>query len=167
MNGTPRTAPADPRTSLADLVRHGHGLTGTHVGCEQAVCGACVLLLDGVPVRSCAVLAVQAEGACVETVESLAPDPPPGSPAPLPRPTGPPDPHTLSPLQEALREHHGLQCGFCTPGLLMALTWAEREGLSLEETLEEVLPGHLCRCTGYAGIRAAVTAHRNRKEPPR
>jgi aerobic-type carbon monoxide dehydrogenase small subunit (CoxS/CutS family) len=139
VNGEPRTATADARTSLADLLRHGLGLTGTHVGCEQGSCGACTVLVDGEPVRSCLLLAVQAQGRAVETVEGLATD---GGPAPL---------------QQAMADEHGLQCGFCTPGLLMGLTHADRTGMSTQDTLETVLPGHLCRCTGYAGIRAAVT----------
>ncbi|MEV7600977.1 (2Fe-2S)-binding protein [Kitasatospora sp. NPDC089797] len=141
VNGTAYTAEAEDRTLLSDLLRHGLGLTGTHVACEQGVCGACTVLVDGEPVRSCLMLARQADGCRVETVEGLAED---GRPAPL---------------QQAMTEEHGLQCGFCTPGVLMGLTYAERAGLSAEEAVTEVLRGHLCRCTGYAGIRAAIERH--------
>lgn len=149
VNGTPRPATAEARTSLADLLRNGIRLTGTHVACEEGVCGACTVLLDGTPVRSCLLLAVQADGHRVETVESLAGD------------------GGLSAIQEAMRDSHGLQCGFCTPGLLMSLTAAERDGLTAEETIRTVLPGHLCRCTGYAGIRTAVERHWQRAEAGR
>lgn len=142
VNGRMRSASeVQARTSLADLIRHEFDLTGTHVACEQGVCGACTVLLNGLPARSCLVLAVQADGAEVETVEHLA------------------DGDELHPLQRALREEHGLQCGFCTPGLLMSLAHAERDGLSAEEVRSEVLPAHLCRCTGYGGIRAAIDRH--------
>jgi len=146
VNGTPRTATASARMSLADLLRTKLRLTGTHVACEQGDCGACTILLDGAPVRSCLLLAVQADDHVVETVESLAED------------------GRLSGLQEAMRDCHGLQCGFCTPGVLMSLTAADRDGLTAEETLRTVLPGHLCRCTGYAGMRAAVDRHWQRAE---
>ncbi|MGW8376719.1 (2Fe-2S)-binding protein [Streptomyces sp. ODS28] len=143
VNGAERAARAEARTLLSDFLRHGLGLTGTHVGCEEGVCGACTVLLDGEPVRSCLLFAVQAEGRRLETVEGLA--------------------HggegQLSALQCAFRDEHGLQCGFCTPGILMSLTAAEREGLAADEVCAEVLPGHRCRCTGYAGIRAAVERH--------
>jgi aerobic-type carbon monoxide dehydrogenase small subunit (CoxS/CutS family) len=146
VNGTSRPATAEARTSLADLLRNGLRLTGTHVACEEGACGACTVLLDGIPVRSCLLLAVQADGHRVETVECLAPD------------------GGLSALQQAMRDSHGLQCGFCTPGLLMSLTAAERDGMTAEETIRTVLPGHLCRCTGYAGIRTAVERHWQRTE---
>jgi len=142
VNGRSRSAQVQARTSLADLLRAEFGLTGTHVSCEQGHCGACTVLLDGLPVRSCLVLAVQVDGAEVETVENL----PDGG------------------LQAAMREEHGLQCGFCTPGLLMSLAHAEREQLPADEVLTEVLPAHLCRCTGYGGIRAAVERHWNGRE---
>jgi aerobic-type carbon monoxide dehydrogenase small subunit (CoxS/CutS family) len=138
LNGVEREADAEPRTLLSDFVRHDLGATGTHVGCEHGVCGACTVLMDGVAVRSCLVLAVQAQGAEVTTVESLASS---GS---------------LHPLQEAFRARHGLQCGFCTPGILMAVVGEARAGRSLEEVVSQVLPGQLCRCTGYVNIRAAV-----------
>ena len=149
VNVTPHPVAADARTSLADLLRDRLRLTGTHVACEQGACGACTVLLDGTPVRSCLLLAVQADGHRVETVEGLAAAP------------------GLSAIQEAMRDSHGLQCGFCTPGLLMSLTAAERDGLTAEETIRTVLPGHLCRCTGYAGIRAAVERHWQRAEAGR
>jgi aerobic-type carbon monoxide dehydrogenase small subunit (CoxS/CutS family) len=138
LNGVEREADAEPRTLLSDFVRHDLGATGTHVGCEHGVCGACTVLMDGAAVRSCLVLAVQAQGAEVTTVESLASS---GS---------------LHPLQEAFRARHGLQCGFCTPGILMAVVGEARAGRSLEEVVSQVLPGQLCRCTGYVNIRAAV-----------
>lgn len=149
VNGSARSAPAEARTLLGDFLRHGLGLTGTHIGCGQGVCGSCTVLLDGVPVRSCAVLAVQAEGARVDTVEGLA------------------DGTVLSSLQQAMVEEHGLQCGFCTPGMLMSLSHARRNGLSAAEATDQVLVGHLCRCTGYAGIRAAIERHWGEQEPPR
>lgn len=144
VNGTRRAARTEVRTSLSDFLRHSLGLTGTHVGCEEGVCGACTVLLDGTPVRACLMLAVQAEGRTLETVEGLA------------------EGGELNGMQQALMSAHGLQCGFCTPGVLMSLTAAEREGLSEEETVGEMLAGHRCRCTGYAGIRAAV-ARRHRE----
>ena len=138
VNGVERKAETEARTPLSDFLRHDLGLTGTHVGCEHGVCGACTVLVDGAAVRSCLVLAVQADGADVTTVEALARD------------------GELHPLQEAFRRHHGLQCGFCTSGFLMAVVGEARAGRSLEEVLEGVLPGQLCRCTGYVNIRAAV-----------
>jgi aerobic-type carbon monoxide dehydrogenase small subunit (CoxS/CutS family) len=139
VNGVERKVRVEPRTLLSDVVRHELGLTGTHVGCEQGVCGACTVLWDGRPARSCLALAPQAEGAAIETVESLA-----GAAGPL---------HAV---QQALHEAHGLQCGFCTPGIVMSLVWAWRARLPREEALDAVLGGHLCRCTGYVNIRAAV-----------
>ena len=140
VNGEPREAEPEVRTSLADLLRHELRLHGTHVGCEQGACGACTVLVDGEPVRSCLMLAVQAHGRDVETVESLAPD------------------GGLNAVQHSFQRHHGLQCGFCTPGILMSLEEARRAGAPLDEVLEDVLGGHLCRCTGYVNIRAAITA---------
>jgi aerobic-type carbon monoxide dehydrogenase small subunit (CoxS/CutS family) len=137
VNGERCTLSCEPRTLLADALRHGLGLTGTHVGCEQGVCGACTVLWDGRPVRSCLVLAPQAEGAVIETVESVGPD---------------------DPIPQALHEHHGLQCGFCTPGIVMSLVGARRAGWTAERAREDALGGHLCRCTGYVGIRAAIAA---------
>ncbi|GAA2093908.1 (2Fe-2S)-binding protein [Streptomyces albiaxialis] len=142
VNGTARAARTEVRTLLSDFLRHTLGLTGTHVGCEEGVCGSCTVLLDGEPVRACLMLAVQAEGRRVETVEGLAQN------------------GELTALQRAFMSEHGLQCGFCTPGILMSLTAAERDGLPEEETATHVLAGHRCRCTGYNGIRAALTRSR-------
>ncbi|HKP17002.1 MAG TPA: (2Fe-2S)-binding protein [Gaiellaceae bacterium] len=140
LNGVDREGDAEPRTLLSDFVRHELGATGTHVGCEHGVCGACTVLLDGEAVRSCLMLAAQAAGAEVTTVESLSRE------------------GALHPLQEAFAEQHALQCGFCTPGILMAVVGEHRAGRSLDEVVADVLPGHLCRCTGYGRIRAAVRA---------
>jgi 2-furoyl-CoA dehydrogenase 2Fe-2S iron sulfur subunit len=139
VNGRRVHEAVEPRLLLSDFLRHRLGLTGTHIGCEHGVCGACTIRLDGSAVRSCLMLAVQAAGAEIETVESLA-----GNGA-------------LTPLQDAFRRHHALQCGFCTPGILMAAS----ELLDLYErpTREQVLDmlsGHLCRCTGYAPIVDAI-----------
>ena len=141
LNGRPTTVEVEVRTLLTDALRHSLGQTGTHVGCEHGVCGACTVLVDGSAVRACLMLAVQVEGCAVETVESL----------------GTID--ELDTLQQSFRDHHGLQCGFCTPGILMSLTAAQREGLDLDETVEEVLGGHVCRCTGYQGIKDAIESH--------
>lgn len=138
LNGRPITAEVAVRSLLSDFLRHGAGLTGTHVGCEQGVCGACTVLVDGQAVRSCLMLAVQVDGRSVETVESLA------------------DGEELSCFQAAMRRHHGLQCGFCTPGILMSVAAAERSGASVDHAEAVVLGGHVCRCTGYSGIRAAI-----------
>lgn len=138
INGEHRVDEVEPRTLLSDHLRERWGLTGTHVGCEHGVCGACTVLVDGTAVRSCLLLAVQVDGAEVETVENLAAD------------------GRLDALQRAFQQHHGLQCGFCTPGILMAVTAARRRGAELDEVLTDVLGGHLCRCTGYAGIRSAI-----------
>lgn len=146
VNGVTRTHRAEPRTLLSDFLRHDLGLTGTHVGCEHGVCGSCTVLLDGEPVRSCLMLALQVDGRTVETVEGLAED------------------AGLCGVQRAMMVEHGLQCGFCTPGILMSLTAAERDGLSAAETVGSVLPGHLCRCTGYAGIRAAIERYWRERE---
>ncbi|WP_055479980.1 (2Fe-2S)-binding protein [Sphaerimonospora mesophila] len=142
VNGTAHDVEVEDRTLLSDLIRHDLRLTGTHVSCEQGVCGSCTILLDGRPVRSCLMLAVQAEGHEVETVESLS--------------GGEATPESLTSLQRAMSDQHGLQCGFCTPGILMSVTAAQRDGLDAEETIAEVLGGHVCRCTGYRGIRAAI-----------
>ncbi|MFB9745176.1 (2Fe-2S)-binding protein [Pseudonocardia sulfidoxydans] len=141
VNGTTHSAIVEVRTLLSDFLRHGLGLTATHVGCEQGVCGACTILLDGAPVRSCLLLAVQMDGRRLETVEGLA------------------EAGELSGFQQAMRAEHGLQCGFCTPGILMSVTAAERDGRGVNDTLTEVLGGHVCRCTGYQGIRAAIERH--------
>jgi carbon-monoxide dehydrogenase small subunit len=140
VNGVERADAADARLLLSDHLRHGLGLTGTHVGCEHGVCGCCTVLLDGRPVRSCLLLAVQARGHELTTVEGLAAD---GQP--------------LHPIQRAFNECHGLQCGFCTPGFLMvtsALLAANPDPTEAE--IEEAIAGNLCRCTGYAGIRRSV-----------
>jgi aerobic-type carbon monoxide dehydrogenase small subunit (CoxS/CutS family) len=142
VNGRAVAAGVEPRTTLADFIRERALLTGTHLGCEHGVCGACTVLLDGVAVRSCLLLAVQAEGSEVTTVEALAAG------------------GELHPLQEALHRHHGLQCGFCTAGILMSLAelWPRRGEVSRDEIID-CLGGHLCRCTGYVGIvRAAEEA---------
>jgi aerobic-type carbon monoxide dehydrogenase small subunit (CoxS/CutS family) len=146
INGQERESDVAVRTLLSDHLRHGEGLTGTHVGCEQGVCGACTVLVDGEPMRSCLMLAVQADGRSVETVESLC---------------GGCD--RLSGIQQSMLDHHGLQCGFCTPGILMSLTAADRDNLTAEEAESEVLGGHVCRCTGYNGIRAAIRQHWSEK----
>jgi aerobic-type carbon monoxide dehydrogenase small subunit (CoxS/CutS family) len=138
VNGRRHERETEVRTSLADFLRHDLGYTGTHVACEQGVCGSCTVLVDEVAVRSCLMLAVQADGSEVTTVESL----------------GRPD--QLSALQESMRQEHGLQCGFCTPGLLMGVLGEARAGRDLDDVLESVLTGHLCRCTGYVNIRAAI-----------
>lgn len=140
VNGHEVAAEAEPRTTLADFLRHGLRLTGTHVGCEHGVCGACTVLVNGEAVRACLMLAVQAERSEVVTVEGLSP------------PDG-----RLSALQAAFRKHHALQCGFCTPGMLTtahALLSSEPE--AGRERIREVLSGNLCRCTGYVGIVDAI-----------
>ena len=140
LNGRKLTAEAEPRTLLSDFLRHTLGATGTHVGCEHGICGCCTVLIDGVAARSCLTLAVQAEGREVTTVESLA------------AADG-----TLNALQQAFRNNHALQCGFCTPGILMSFTdFLARNPHPSEAEIREVLSGHLCRCTGYAGIVAAI-----------
>jgi aerobic carbon-monoxide dehydrogenase small subunit len=141
VNGEPVEREVEPRMLLSDFLRGPLGLTGTHVGCEHGVCGACTVLIDGASARSCLCLAVQADGCAVETVESL----------------GTSD--RLSPLQEAFREHHALQCGFCTPGMLMTATDLLRtQALATDEEIREGLSGNLCRCTGYENIVKAVRA---------
>jgi 2-furoyl-CoA dehydrogenase 2Fe-2S iron sulfur subunit len=140
LNGRKLAADAEPRMLLCDFIRHALGATGTHVGCEHGVCGACTVLIDGVATRSCLTLAVQADGRDVKTVESLA------------AADG-----ALNPLQQAFRDNHALQCGFCTPGILMSFTdYLKRNPKPSEAEIRDVLCGHLCRCTGYAGIVAAV-----------
>jgi len=142
VNGTERQARVMPRLLLADLLREEFGLTGTHLGCEHGACGACTVLVDGEPVRSCLLFAVQADGCRVETVEGLA-----ISDA------------ALHPLQEAFRARHALQCGFCTPGMLMTLSAYLREHASpTESDIREILSGNLCRCTGYQNIVQAGLA---------
>ena len=142
VNGTPVERTVESRVSLADFLREDLRLTGTHLGCEHGVCGACTVLVDGRSARACLMLAVQADGAEVRTVEGL----------------GTPD--KLNALQLAMRKHHGLQCGFCTPGMLMTLTeyLENRKDASKPDEAEvrEVLSGNICRCTGYQGIVDAV-----------
>lgn len=141
VNGEARMIRVEPRRSLADALREDCGLTGTHLGCEHGVCGACTVLVDDQPVRSCLMFAVQAEGARVRTVEGLA--------------TG----DKLHPLQQAFWDHHGLQCGFCTPGFLMlAVGILERYPGITEPELREGLSANLCRCTGYQNILKSVLA---------
>ncbi len=141
VNGTDYKRVVEPRLLLSDFLRHELGLTGTHVGCEHGVCGACTVLVDGLPVRSCLMLAPQAEGREITTVEGLA--------------TG----DALNPLQQAFQDAHGLQCGFCTPGILMTLTAFLADNPSPDEAeIREALSGNLCRCTGYQHIVDAVLA---------
>ena len=140
VNGRQVEAHAEPRLLLSDFLRHELGLTGTHVGCEHGVCGACTIDINGAPARACLVLAVQADGAVIRTVEGLAPAP-----------------GRLGVLQDAFRRHHALQCGFCTPGILMSLDLFLRDHADpSEDALREFLGGHLCRCTGYVPIVAAA-----------
>jgi len=141
INGTEVARTVEVRRTLVDFIREDAGLTGTHVGCEHGVCGACTVLLDGQPVRSCLLFAVQADGSQVTTVEALG------------------TPETLSPLQQAFVEHHGLQCGFCTPGFLMSAHALLRDDAhASDEAIRDALGGHLCRCTGYQSILEAVRA---------
>ena len=140
LNGRAVAGEAEPRMLLSDFLRHRLGMTGTHVGCEHGVCGACTVDIDGVPARSCLTLAVQADGRRLRTVEGLEPEP-----------------GRLSVLQEAFRRYHALQCGFCTPGILMSLDWYLRDNPDpSEEDIRIFLTGHLCRCTGYVPIVAAA-----------
>ncbi|OPY97050.1 (2Fe-2S)-binding protein [Bradyrhizobium sacchari] len=135
VNGEAVEAEVEARLNLADFLRQAIGLTGTHVGCEHGVCGACTVIVDGRPARACLMLAVQADGAKVETVESLG------------------TPESLSELQQAFRDRHALQCGFCTPGMLMTIEALLRvEGSPTREEIRDVLSGNLCRCTGYQAI---------------
>jgi carbon-monoxide dehydrogenase small subunit len=141
VNGIKRRCEVEPRLLLSDFLRIELGLTGTHVGCEHGVCGACTVLVNGDSVRSCLIFAVQLDGQSIETVESL------GSPA------------SLHVLQEAFRDCHALQCGFCTPGMLMtALDLLKKQPLASDEEIREGLSGNLCRCTGYVNIVRAVRA---------
>ena len=140
LNGRAVAADAAPRLLLTDFLRHELGMTGVHVGCEHGVCGACTIEIDGAPARACLTLAVQIDGGSLRTVEALAPEP-----------------GRLSILQEAFRRHHALQCGFCTPGILMSLDGYLRTHPDADEAmLREYLGGHLCRCTGYVPIVAAA-----------
>ena len=140
VNGKRVAVEVEPRLSLADCLRDRLRLTGTHVGCEHGVCGACTILLDGAAVRSCLMFAAQTNGHSIETVESLAPDT-----------------EHLHPLQEAMRDCHGLQCGYCTPGILMTMkAFLEETPAPDEAQVREALSGNLCRCTGYQHIVDAV-----------
>jgi aerobic-type carbon monoxide dehydrogenase small subunit (CoxS/CutS family) len=140
INGAPYAGDVEARTLLSDFIRHDAGLTGTKVGCEHGVCGACTVQLDGEPVRACLTLAVQADRRHVRTIEGLTRDDRP-----------------LHPLQAAFREHHALQCGFCTAGILMTLEAFLREHPEpTEREVREALSGNLCRCTGYAGMAEAT-----------
>jgi aerobic-type carbon monoxide dehydrogenase small subunit (CoxS/CutS family) len=139
VNGRAYREEVQPRLLLSDFLRHTVGLTGTHVGCEHGVCGACTVRLDGAAVRSCLLLAVQADGCAVETVEGLASN------------------GELHPLQQAFREHHALQCGFCTSGILMASAELVERGQPVSrDEIVELVSGHLCRCTGYEPIVDAI-----------
>ena len=147
VNGQAVEADVPARLLLSDFLRHEMRLTGTHVGCEMGVCGACTVIIDGHPARSCLTFAVQADGSEVRTVESLAPE------------------GRLDELQSTFREHHALQCGFCTPGILMTLTATAEQGQwpSDEAAARELLSGNICRCTGYQAIVDAVLAYRPAK----
>jgi carbon-monoxide dehydrogenase small subunit len=139
INGTQRSADVEPRTLLVDFIRTRLGLTGTHVGCDTSSCGACTVLLDGRPVKSCTLLAAQADGRRVTTVEGLA------------------DGATLHPVQEGFHTEHGLQCGFCTPGMmLVAAALLERTPDPSEEEIRWAISGNICRCTGYMNIVKAI-----------
>ena len=141
VNGHPREATVEVRKTLADFLRDDLELTGTHLGCEHGVCGACTVILDGAAVRSCLLFAAQVNGRSVETVEGLA------------------DGEALNPLQQAFHEHHALQCGFCTPGFLMTLTCFLRESTDPSDAqIREAISGNLCRCTGYRNIVTAARA---------
>ena len=144
VNGQQHELVVESRRTLADVLRHDLRYTGTHLGCEHGICGACTVLLDGLPVRSCLVFGVQADGCAVETVEGLA------------------DGDQLNPLQEAFSAHHAVQCGFCTPGFLMLITGLLREDPHpSDERIRETVAANLCRCTGYQGILDAVRAVSN------
>jgi aerobic carbon-monoxide dehydrogenase small subunit len=148
VNGRSYEIRVEPRRTLADALREDCGLTGTHLGCEHGVCGACTVLVDGEPVRSCLMFAVQAEGAAIRTVEGLA------------------NGEELHPLQQAFWDHHGLQCGFCTPGFLMlAVGVLEKQPTIGDEELRHVLASNLCRCTGYQNIIKAVRAAADQMKP--
>ena len=148
VNGSPQERDVEPRLLLSDFIRHELDLTGTHVGCEHGVCGACTILFNGEAVRSCLIFAAQADGAELTTIEGLTPA------------AG----QALHPLQEAFHEAHGLQCGFCTPGILMTLVPFLAENPSPSEPeIREALSAHLCRCTGYAGIVKAVALAADRQ----
>jgi carbon-monoxide dehydrogenase small subunit len=139
LNGAPTQADVEPRTTLVDCLRHNLRMTGTHVGCEHGVCGACTVIIDGEAVRSCLTLAAQADGRSVTTIEGIS------------------DEEALTPLQAAFRRHHALQCGFCTPGVLItAHVLLTSEPAPDEARIREVLSGTICRCTGYLGVVEAI-----------
>ena len=141
INGREHRAEIDPRMLLVEFIRRRAGLTGTHVGCDTSQCGACTVHLDGIAVKSCTVFAAQAEGHAVTTIEGVSPE------------------EGLSPLQAAFKEHHALQCGFCTPGMIMsALDMIRRGDVTDEASVRAGLEGNLCRCTGYQNIVAAILA---------
>ena len=141
VNGKPVSGEVEGRTLLVQFIREQLGLTGTHVGCDTSQCGACVVQVDGRAVKACAVLALQAEGSTITTIEGLA------------------EGDTLHPVQEAFKEHHGLQCGFCTPGMIMtAVDMIERIPNLDEKTVREELEGNICRCTGYQNIVKSILA---------
>jgi len=142
VNDVPQVGRVEPRLLLSDFLRHDLGLTGTHIGCEHGVCGACTVLFDGQPVRSCLIFAVQADGHSIRTVEGVAPDP-----------------DRLHPLQQAFWDKHALQCGFCTPGFLMTLLpYLEANPNPTANDVRHAISGNLCRCTGYQHIVEAVLA---------
>jgi carbon-monoxide dehydrogenase small subunit len=139
VNGEKRRMVVEPRKLLSDTLREDCGLTGTHVGCEHGVCGACTVLVDGQPARSCLIYAVQMTGSAITTIEGIAAD------------------GQLTPLQQALHEAHGLQCGFCTPGIVLTMeAWLAENPAPSEAEIRDALSGNLCRCTGYQNIVTAV-----------
>ena len=153
VNGKPASGKVEARTLLANFLRDQLGLTGTHVGCDTSQCGCCIVHLEGRAVKSCTILAVQADGAQITTIEGLAKED-----------------GTLHPMQEAFREHHGLQCGFCTPGMVMiGVDIAKRLPEADEKTVRQQLEGNLCRCTGYQGIVEAIMSGTDAMQgrPPR
>ena len=144
LNGRPTTVDVEPATLVAELLREQLHLTGTHIGCDTSQCGACVVHLDGLPVKSCTLLAPALDGATLLTIEGL---------------QGAPGSNQMHPMQEAFREHHGLQCGFCTPGMVMsAVDLVQHHDCGSEAAIREGLEGNLCRCTGYQNIVRAVQA---------
>jgi aerobic carbon-monoxide dehydrogenase small subunit len=149
VNDRSHRVPVEPRRLLSDALREDCGMTGTHVGCEHGVCGACTVLFDGAPARACLIYAIQAQGHEITTIEAFGDD-------------------RLSPVQQALHEEHGLQCGFCTPGIVVTMeAWLDENPNPTEAEIREALSGNLCRCTGYHNIVAAIAkaAVRRRQEP--